>query len=158
MGVWRRREFDFPDITLSISDIIRNSIAYWQSEIKTSGCSHPKGKSHFVNFLAILIRGMIFRPMNVPAKYKGGPITYEYVFGDDEAAKFRATFPKAIRYPVGNWNNPFQICRSINWSLAIVRLAKILQEGNYFKKVVLITETRPSQKVQVTLRDFCGSQ
>lgn len=158
MDVWNYGKFDFPDIDLTIGDVIRNAIAYWQSKIKTSGCANPKGKSEFVKFLATLIQGMIFQPKGIQASRKGGPVTYEYVFNNDEVIKFRTIFPRAVACLPGNWSNPFQIYHSINWSLSIVYLAKILQEEKGVKKVVLLTETRPGQKLQVTLRDFCEAQ
>lgn len=156
IDVWNYDRFDFPDIDLGIGDIIRNAIIYWQ--VKTSGCANPKGKSRFLKFLVILIQWMIFQPKGIIAARKGGPVTYEYAFIDAEIAKFRAMFPKATLNPPGNWNDPFQILRETNWSLSIVHLTRVLYEADKFKKVILITETRPGQKFQKTLRDFCESQ
>lgn len=158
MDVWNYERFDFPDIDLGVGDVILNAITYWQSIVKTSGCTNPKGKSRFLKFLVILIQWMIFRPKGIIAARKGGPVVYEYSFDENEIKKFRDSFPKADLDPPGNWDSPFQVRKSVNWSLGIVHLSKILQEGRYFKKVVLITETRPGQKLQVTLRDFCETQ
>lgn len=56
MDVHNYDRFNFPNIDLGIGDIIRNSITYWQSVVKTSGCANPKGKSRFLKFLVILIQ------------------------------------------------------------------------------------------------------
>lgn len=101
---------------------------------------------------------MIFRPKGIIVERKGGPVTYEYTFSDDGIAKFRTTFPKAILNPPGNWCNPFQVRQPTNWSLSIVHLLRVLHEGDKFKRVVFVTETRPSHSFQKTLRDFCESQ
>lgn len=159
MDAWNHERFDFPDINLGIGEIIQNAITYWQSIVKTSGWGNPKEKKEFLTFLVILIQWMIFQPKGIVAPRKGGPVVYRHVIDDDAIARFRATFPEATHdLPSYEWDNPFQIRTSVNWSLAIVHLAKILEEGKDFKKVVLMTETRPAESLQITLRDFCATQ